>query len=237
MIPTRPPNSKSPSPFNSPLFTAPHTPIKFSIIITVMIHSSIQFPNKIEVLILLFTFFQFYSVLSRYRKVDNFASSLFLLLITIRSGPLAEIRWSVCMSTSHRRLCALFSRIAEGCYIYHLFIWWNLNVFCIAQWTTLPTQSYLVLYSFCANLLHSFIMRLFVLSLSLHSLHLLFCWVLSILALIWLVLMALSCAAIRRDSFSLLRFSFSKPGPDFSCDIGLISRFKWPYSFFPIFVS
>ena len=48
-----------------------------------------------------------------------------------------------------------------------------------------------VLYSFCANLPHSLIMWLMVSSLSPHSLHLLFCCVLSILALIWLVLTAL----------------------------------------------
>ena len=36
-----------------------------------------QFPSKVEVLILHFTFFQFYSVVSRDSKVDNFASSLF----------------------------------------------------------------------------------------------------------------------------------------------------------------
>ena len=36
----------------------------------------------------------------------------------------------------------------------------------------------------------------------------LFCWVLSILSLIWLVLMALFCAAFRRDSVSLLNSLF-----------------------------
>ena len=64
------------------------------------------------------------------------------------------------------------------------------------------------LYSFCANLLHSLIMWLMVSSPSPYSLYLLFCGVLSILALIWLVLMALSCASIRRDSVSLLWFPF-----------------------------
>ena len=43
-------------------------------------------------LILLLTFFQFYSVVSRNSKVNNFASSLFLWII-IRSGLLAEIWW------------------------------------------------------------------------------------------------------------------------------------------------
>ena len=123
----------------------------------------------------------------------------------MRSGLLAGIRRSVCMLKSHRSLCELFSRTGAGLCIYHLFVWSNWNFLHISQWITLPTQSCLVLYSFCANLLHSFIMWLIVSSLSLHSLHLLFCCVLSILALIWLVLMALSCAAIRWDSVSLLR--------------------------------
>ena len=131
---------------------------------------------------------------------------LFFLLIIIRSGLLAEIRWSVCISRSHRSLCVLFSRAGAGLCIYHLFVWSNLNFLHICQWITLPTQSCLFLYSFCANLLHSLIIWLMVSSLSPHSLHLLFCCVLSILALIWLVLMALFCAAIRRDSVSLLKY-------------------------------
>ena len=58
------------------------------------------------------------------------------------------------------------------------------------------------------DLLHSLIMWLIISSLSPHSLHLLFCWVFSILTLIWLVLMALFCATIRRYSVSLLMFPF-----------------------------
>ena len=38
-----------------------------------------QFPSKVHVLIFLFTFFQFYSVVSRDSKVHNLASSLFLV--------------------------------------------------------------------------------------------------------------------------------------------------------------
>ena len=63
-------------------------------------------------------------------------------------------------------------------------------------------------FHFWTNLLHSLIMWLIVSSLSLHNRHLLFCCVLSNLALIWLVLMVLFCVAIRRDSVSLLRFPF-----------------------------
>ena len=163
---------------------------------------------------------------------------LLLLLIIIRSGLLAGIRWSVCMLKSHRSLCVSFSRTGDGLCIYYLLAWSNFNFLHISQWITLPTQSCLALYSFCANLLHSLIMWLIVSSLSAHSLHLQFCCVSSILALIWLVLMALSCAAIRRDSVSLLRFPFLSQVQVFWCEILFISRLKRPYSCFsPIFVS
>ena len=105
------------------------------------------------------------------------------------------------MLKSHRSLCASFSRIGAGLWIYHLLVWLNLNFLHISQWITLPTQSCLVLYSFCANLLHSLIMWLMVPSLSPHSLHVLFCWVLSILALILLLLLLLLL------SFTLWEFS------------------------------
>ena len=109
------------------------------------------------------------------------------------------------MINSHRSLCVAFSRTGAGMCIYHLLVWSNLNFLHISHWIT---QSCLALYSRCANLRHSLIIWLMVSSPSPHSLHLLFCWVLSILVLIWLVLMALSCAAIRRDSVSLLKFPF-----------------------------
>ena len=80
-------------------------------------------------------------------------------------------------------------------------------------------------------------MRLIASSLSLHCLHLLFCWVLSILALIWLVLMALSCAVIRRDSVSFLRVSFLSQVQVSSSEMVFISRLKQPWSWFfpPLF--
>ena len=109
---------------------------------------------------------------------------LLLLLIIIRSGLLTEIRGSICMWKYHRSLCVLFSRTGAGLCIYHLLVWSNLNFLHISQWITLPTQSCLVLYSFCANLLHSLIIWLMVSSLSLHCLHLIFYCILSILALI-----------------------------------------------------
>ena len=95
------------------------------------------------------------------------------------------------MSKSLSSLSVSFSRTDSGLCIYHLFVWLNFNFLHNSQWITMPTQSCLVLYSFCVNLLHSLIMWLMVSSLSLHNLHLLFWCVLSILALIWLVLLAL----------------------------------------------
>ena len=76
MVSTRPPTSKSFSPFNNPLITVPNAPITIGIIFTCIFHS---FFNSLAGSNLLFTIFQFYSVVSRDNKVDNFAS--FLLLV------------------------------------------------------------------------------------------------------------------------------------------------------------
>ena len=96
MVSTRPPTSKSSSAFSNPLVTLPNAPITIGIIVTFMFHIFFQFPWKVEVLILLFTFFQFYSVVSQDSKVDNLVFSLFFffffLLIIIMSGLLVEIR-------------------------------------------------------------------------------------------------------------------------------------------------
>ena len=88
MVSTRSPTSKSSRPFNKSLVTVPKAPITIGIIITVMSNSFFQVFSKIKVLISLFTFFQFYSVVCRDSKVDNFAD-FFILLIFIRSvfGP------------------------------------------------------------------------------------------------------------------------------------------------------
>ena len=152
MVSTRLLISKSSSLFNNTLVTVPKALITIAIIITFMFHSFSNPPSKVEVLIFFFTFFQFHS-------------SFFYI---IRSGSLAEIRWSVCISKSHRSLCASFSRTDAELCIYHLFIW--SNFWQNSQWITLPTQLCLVLYSFCANLQHSLIMWLMVSSLLPHNL-------------------------------------------------------------------
>ena len=64
-----------------------------------------------------------------------------------------------------------------------------------------------------------------------HNLPLLFCRVLLILALIWLVFMAWFYAAIRRDSVSLLNFPFCTHIQVFSYELSpiiiIISLFTW----------
>ena len=136
MVSTRPPTSRSTSPFSNPLVTVPNAPITIGIIVTCMFHSYFNSLARSRYLSL-FTFFQFYSVFNRDSKVNYFASSLFLLII-IKSGLLAGIRWSVCMLKSHRWLCVAFSRTGAGLCIYHLFVWSNLSFLHISQWITLP---------------------------------------------------------------------------------------------------
>ena len=141
-------------------------------------------------------------------KVHHSKGSLFLLTLT-RFGRLAEIRWSVCISKSERSLRVSFFRTDSGLCLYHLIVWSNLNFLHNSQWITFLTQSCLVLYSFCVNLLHSLIIWLIVSALSPHNLHSLFCCLSSIFASTQLVLMALFCAALRRDSVSLFKVYFS----------------------------
>ena len=57
MVSTRPPTSKSSSPFSNPLVTVPNVPITIGIIVTSMFQFFFNSLAKVAVLILLFTFF------------------------------------------------------------------------------------------------------------------------------------------------------------------------------------
>ena len=116
MVSSRPVISKSSSSCTNSLVTVPRAPITIGIIVTLMLHSFFNSLAKVEILIPLFTFFQFHSMI---RKVHNSASSFF---IYIKSGRLAEIRGSVCMLKSQRSLCVSFSRTDSRLCIYHLFV-------------------------------------------------------------------------------------------------------------------
>ena len=173
MVSTRPPTSKSSSPFSNPLVTVPNAPITIGIIVTCTFHSfflnSLARSRYLSLVSNSFSFILWSAGTAKSPILQ--VLFFFFLLIIIKSGLLAGIRWSVCMLESHRSLCMAFSRIGAGLCIYHLFVWSNLSFLHISPWITLPTQSSLALYSLCANLLHSFIMWLMVSSLSPHSLH------------------------------------------------------------------
>ena len=152
MVSTRPPTSKSSSPFSNPLVTAPNAPITSGIIVTCMFHSFFNSLARSKYLSFLSHSFSFilWSAGIAKSTILQILFFLLLLLIIIKSGLLAGIRWSVCMLKSHRSLCVAFSRTGAGLCIYHLLVWSSFNFLHISQWITLPTQSCLALYSLWA---------------------------------------------------------------------------------------
>ena len=106
------PNSKSYSPFNNPLVTIPKAPITIGIIVTFMFHSFFQFPSKADVLILLFTFSQFYSVVSRDSQVHNL--QIFYFFVDYYSGWISG-RDSFTMPKSHGSFVCHFLGQMLGC--------------------------------------------------------------------------------------------------------------------------
>ena len=131
-----------------------------------------------------------------------------------------------CVCQRHRGVCVCDSPGQLLFCAYTICSYGQISISCTSP-SGSPCPASCVL-SFGANLLHSLITWLMVSSLSPHSLHLLFCCVLSVLALIWLVLMALFCADIRRDSCSLLNFPFLSHIQVFSCDMSFFSRLQHP---------
>ena len=144
MVSPQSPTSKFSSRFNNPLLTVPKAPRTIGIIVNFMLHNFFIFLARSRYFFFFSLSFSFI-LLSAVREKSSILQVLFSLLIIIRSGLLAEIRWSVYISKSHRSLCVSFSRTAAGLCIYHLFVWSNFNFLHISQWITLPTQSCLVL--------------------------------------------------------------------------------------------
>ena len=173
IVSNRLPTSKSSRPFNNPLVVVPKAPITIVTIVTFMFHSFFNSQARSRYFSHSFSFILWSAGIAKstilqilfYLFIYLF---LLLLLIIIRSGLLAEIRWSVCISKSHWSLWVSFSRTGAGLCTYHVLVWSYLNFLHISQWITLPTQSCLDLYSLCANLLHSLIMWLIVSFLSPH---------------------------------------------------------------------
>ena len=142
IVSTRPPTSKSSRSFSNPLVTVPKAPITIGIIVT-MFHSFYNSLARSRDLSLFLHSFSFilWSAETAKSTILQISPLFFLLLIIIKSDLLAEIKWSVCISKSHRSLCVSFSRTSAGLYIYHLLAWSNFNYLHISQWITLPTQS------------------------------------------------------------------------------------------------
>ena len=112
MVSTRPPTSKSSSSFSNPFVTVPKAPITIGIIVSFMFHSFFNSLARSRYLSFFSHSFSFILWSAGTAKFTILQVLFFLLIIIIRSGLLAEIRWSVCMSKSHRSLCVSFSRIA-----------------------------------------------------------------------------------------------------------------------------
>ena len=97
MVSTWPPTSKSSRPFNNPLFTVPKAPITIVIIVTFIFHS---FFNSLAMSRYLSLFSNSFSCIlwsAGTAKSTILQIFFFFLLIIIKSGLRAEIRWSVCI--------------------------------------------------------------------------------------------------------------------------------------------
>ena len=104
IVSTRPLTSKSCRPFNNPLVTVPTSPITIGTIVTFMFHSF--FNSLARSRYLSFFSLSFRSILwSAGTAKSTILQIFFLLLIIMRSGFLAGVRWSVCTLKSHRNLC------------------------------------------------------------------------------------------------------------------------------------
>ena len=211
----------------NPLVVVPRAPITIAIMVT-LCSIGLSIPEKSRVT---YPFVRILSVLlcgqpgEQNRQFCKFSLFCWLLLGLVVWPRLGDPFVS---QNPKRVLWVSFYRTDSELCIYHLFVWSNWNLLHNSQWITLPIQSCQVLYSFCANLLRLLIMWVITSSLLPHYLRPLFCYVLSILAVIWFVIMALFYAAIRRDSVSFLRFSFLSHLHFFSCDMSLVGRLKRP---------
>ena len=107
MVTARPPTTKSSSPFNNHIITVPKATITIGIIVTFTFHSSFNSLARSRYLCFFSYFFSFI-LLSAVTENSTILQILLFLLIIIRSGRLAKIRWSFCISKFHRSLCVIF---------------------------------------------------------------------------------------------------------------------------------
>ena len=91
MVSTRPPTSKSSSPFNCPFVTVPNAPITIGIIVIFMFHSFLNSLARSRYLSFFSHSFSFILWSAGTTNSTIFQVLFFFLMITIRSGLLAEI--------------------------------------------------------------------------------------------------------------------------------------------------
>ena len=137
MVSTRPPTSKSSSPFSNPFVTVPNAPITIGIIVTCMFHSyfhSLARPRYLS-------FFSHPSVLfcgQPGQQSRQFCKFSFLCRLSFRLVFWPRLS-DPCVCQSPIGVYVSFSRTGAGLYIYRLFVWSNLNFWHISQWITLQT--------------------------------------------------------------------------------------------------
>ena len=105
MVSTRPLISKSSS--TNSLVTVPSAPITIGFIAPFMFHSFFQFPSNVQVLILLFTFFQFHPVVCYDSKGYNSVSNCEFFHSSFNWWSFTEV-W---VTSSHLRSVVDFSEI------------------------------------------------------------------------------------------------------------------------------
>ena len=138
MVSICPPISSSSNPLSKPLGIVPSAPTTF------MFH--VFFSSQLRsTYFFCFLWFLLYGPPGQQNPLDSRFSFLFILT---RSGILAGIKWSVCISKSQRILLASFSRRDSGLWIYHLAVCLNFNSFHSSYLIAFPTQSCLVWNSF-----------------------------------------------------------------------------------------
>ena len=137
MVYTRPPTSKSSSPLHSTIFPALEQSLGICLSFHFLSVLTCCQPERQSPLLDRFSFFCWLS------------QDLVVLLRLSDSY----------VSQQPREFCAsLFFGTDSGLCIYHLFVWSNLTFLHNPQWITFSAKSCLVLFSFCANSLHSLIM-------------------------------------------------------------------------------
>ena len=120
MVSTHPPTSNSSRPFNNLLVTVTKAPITIGVIVTCMFHSFFNSLAKVEELILLFLFFQFYSVVSQDSKVDNFAIFFFFFWLL-----LGMVIWPILGDpcVGQRPIGVYVCQFLGHYYYYYLLLW------------------------------------------------------------------------------------------------------------------